>query len=206
MSDDEINPFQAPMVETPVRPIFVDAELKPKSLVRVAVKWTLICAISAAPSFVVAMWATGSDAPVSAAAGMLMAIFLFICAYTYAEMTPFFRRLMLDPRKKRAAKITYGIRVGVSIVFPVGIYLDFMIGILSVGLMSGLLGDGATPINRGQSFSPLMVAGWHFITTIVDGLIMNFVVFGLMLIVFGICVLAMQRPQYVPPGASKNVP
>ena len=203
MSDEKINPFQAPQAEIPIRPSLVDTELKPKNLVMVAVKWTVICLLAAAPSFVIAMSMTAGNYPVSAAAGMLMAILLFICAYTYAEMTPFFRRLMLDPRKKLAARITYGIRVGISIVFPIGLYLDFIIGMISV-TMTGLLGGGDRELGGMQNESALGGLGWHFVTTIVDGLIMNFVVMGLMLIIFGICVLAMQKPQYVRPGDPKN--
>ena len=196
MSDEKINPFQAPLVEIPIRPNLIDTELKPKNWLIVAVKWTVICIVAAAPSFVVAMSMTAQQAPVSAAAGMLVAISLFIWAYTSAEMSPFFRRQMLDRRKKVAARITYGLRVGISIVFPIGLYLDFILGMISVMTMSALLGQGGFGFAEEQNGSPLAVAAWHFATTILDGLIMNVIVFVLMLIIYGICVLTMQRLDY----------
>lgn len=205
MSDDKINPFQAPQAKIPIPLNLVDTELKSKNGWLVALKWTVICTISAAPSFFVAMTTTGDQAPFSSAVGMLLAILLFICVYTYAEMTPFIRRLMLDRRKKLSARITYGIRMGISIIFPIALPIDFMIGIVSVSMTSALLGGGERGFTGGKDLS-LAVTGWHFVTTILDGLIMNFIVFGLMIIVFGICVLAMEKPQYVRPGASKHVP
>lgn len=121
--------------------------------------------------------------------GMSAAIILFIVAYSIVETQPAVRRLMQDPRKRLAARITYGIRMAISIIFPIGVAIDMFIGLISLTLVSpffqsqsgfGEVGDGTF----------LM----HFVTTMVDGLLMNILVFFVMAPIFGLCVLLYRMP------------
>lgn len=198
MTEESQNPFQAPQVTNPQRIIVNDPNAEePRSPWLVLMKWTVICGVSAAPSFFIALGTFGSDNVVPSISGMLAGIFVFILAYTFVETRPSIRELMSDPRKRLAARITYGIRIGMSILFPVAIYLDILTGLVSVGLSQVILSSPSGPMadRANVAGDTLHVFTWHFITTIIHGILMNFIVFALMLIVFAICLATYRLPD-----------
>lgn len=122
--------------------------------------------------------------------GMSSAIILFIVGYSIVETQPVVRRLMQDPRKRLAARITYGIRMAISIIFPIGLGIDMFIGLASIMLVSPFFQSQA---GFGEDGSFLM----HFVTTIVDGILMNILVLLVMAPIFGLCVLFYRMPPEV---------
>lgn len=183
MSNDPVNPFQAPSVETPYLPRAEDSRLKQPSVSLVFAKWLVICLISAAPSFVMAL-VLARDSVVDEIVGMFLGIFVFVGLYTFAEMRPQVQALLSDPRKRLTAKIGYGIRIGISILFPVGLYLDIAVGFISVSITTALAGGGSENDVGGFTF--------HFFTTLVQGTLLNLILLTLMLFIY-VLVLAFHR-------------
>jgi len=151
---------------------FVD---DPLVIFRRAGLWTLLCSISAAPSF---LWALGEYSRPAMATGVAV----FILFYTVATSTQSFHRFSRRPFIRRTLYIGYGLRVACSIVFPLGMILDLFPGLLSVFIVQQGL------FLHGRSFVPTLV------TTLIQGAFVNVVLGLFMLIVYGF-----QRLFLAPP-------
>lgn len=183
------NPFAAPQMETlPVnreegtRGVFG----KKLNIPWIFGKWFLVCSVSAAPSF---FWGcTISELTSEHVIGMLAGVFTFIVGYTIVECTSFVQGLMRHPNFRLTAKIGYGTRMAVSIIFPAGMMLDMFVGMFAVMTVSAVAG----PIEqeRGDMIQGL---GVFYATTIVQGIYLNVVLLAFMAMVYGIVTLA--RPQ-----------
>ena len=145
------------------------------TIVRRFVLWTIVCVVSAAPSF---MWASHEfdrDA-------MIVGVALFILAYTALTITPAFERFYHRPFVRRTLHVGYGVRVGLSILFPLGMGLDMMPGMLSVGIVEGVMGNG-------RDFAGTLA------TTVVQGTLLNVILFLFMSIVYAIQRAFMRAPE-----------
>jgi hypothetical protein len=140
--------------------------------------WSVICLISAAPSFFFGVSLHGTAPPIVA---MLLGIAVFIGLYTWASGTRFFRRLRRHPYARRCLFIGYGTRLFISIVFPIGIYVDMVCGIVSTGIVEHALGDAESVIGV-------------FVTTLLQGVELNVLLVLLMLASYGIQRLLLGRP------------
>ena len=197
MSDLQSNPFQAPLAEPSYRP--PDPETpSPPVPAKVFLKWLVICSVSAAPSFVIALM-LARDGVWDEIAGMSLGIMVFVLSYTYLELRPEVQRLLSDPRKRLTAKIGYGIRIGMSILFPVGFYLDMIVGFVSVAITTSFL-QGGSPDEFGGF-------PWHFSTTIVQGILLNIVLLTLMLLIYGLTLMfyRVDRPLHESVKAAEMV-
>jgi len=186
------NPYQAPStyVDAPIAEIVDERKLPNNG--RVLLKWLVICVVSAAPSFV---WgATIGDLRLEAIVGMLMGILTFTFAYTFFELTPFAQRWLRDPFIKRTAKIGYGTRLGMSILFPIGLSMDMVVGMLALATSTTLFGqDSIAPTRIGEAATgPSFL--WFFATTIVQGIYLNIILFVYMLVVYAL-VRAFSKPK-----------
>ena len=95
-----------------------------------------------------------------------------------------FRGYILDkPLLKRTVFIGYGIRLLISIVFPIGMMVDMFPGIFSVGAANLVAPSGGVQDAAINSFTGTVVA------TIVQGILLNLVLLGFMLLVHGIQLL-----------------
>ena len=137
--------------------------------------WTLVCVVSAAPSFAVAynQFHTGA---------MVAAVALFIVLYTAISSTAAFERFHRRPFMRRTLYIGYGARMALSIAFPVGVRADLLPGMMSVGFVENVL-----------KLEPASFAG-TFVTTCVQGAILNTILFMFMCVV-----QALQRLVCEPP-------
>lgn len=181
------------MVQTPYRPPEPSDE-KPRSPTTVFLKWLAICGVSAGPSFVFALGLTTGVSPIDEILGMLAGIFCFVLAYTFAELRPATQRLMSDRRIRLTARIGYGIRVAMSIAFPISMFVDLWIGLISVGITSSFHTAGEPP----GGFL------WHFVTTIVQGILLNIVLLALMLFIYVIVLAVYRNPP--APASNKKLP
>ncbi len=136
--------------------------------------WTVICAISAAPSF---MWASHEHDPL----GMVCGVAAFVLFYTVVTSTEWFARFERRPFVRRTLRIGLGTRLGASIVFPVGMALDLFPGVLSVALVS-------------QVFRNPGSLGFAFATTLVQGGFLNCILGAYMLAAYGIQRLLCRLP------------
>lgn len=118
---------------------------------------------------------------------MLLGIFTFVLVYTFVECHPAVqRKLKSDPALRLATKIGYGTRVGISILFPIGIGVDIWVGMLAVTIT----GWGGARFGRSSKVSNFWAEEFFsfYITTIVQGILLNLILLGYLLVVYAIIV------------------
>ena len=136
--------------------------------------WTVVCTISAVPSFLGA-WDDFNRL------AMLTGLACFICLLTTTTSTQRFLRFRKRPFIRRTLYIGYGARLLISIAYPIGILVDFFPGIVSISIVEGL---GI----HGPSFLGTLLI------TFIQGTILNCTVFIVMLITYGIQRLLLTMP------------
>ncbi len=146
------------------------------TVVRRLLLWTLVCCVSAAPSFAWAYQAYDR-------AAMALGVALFAGVYTALTSTEAFDRFHRRPFVRRTLYIGYGTRIGLSLAFPVGLGLDMMPGMLSLRFVEAVL-----------RLDPHSFAG-TFATTLVQGAILNAIVLFFMWVVYGIQRATMKPPE-----------
>ena len=75
----------------------------------------------------------------------------------------------------------------ISVVFPLGSYIDIPTGMLSVEIANFVFGD-----QSGASESPIMSFVWFYSTTLIQGFLLNVILLVFMTVVYGIAVLFSQ--------------
>ncbi|MFK7737720.1 MAG: hypothetical protein AB8B50_16930 [Pirellulaceae bacterium] len=178
------NPFAAPQVQTDYLP--TPTTLKPKHPLRTLFKWTLVCGISAAPSF---FWGgVVGEMQVFQIVAMICGICTFIAGYTLAEYTAFAKNMNAQPLVRRTLRIGYGTRIAISILFPVGLFLDMYIGMFSIQTTQLILS-----INIGQSGADLVTFIGFYVTTLIQGVYLNIGLACYMLVVHRIVIMTHNR-------------
>lgn len=192
MTKSNENPFQAPSDYT-VAPSATLAELsdKPISVPWVLAKWAMVCCVSAAPSFVFGLLLANSRA--TEITGMVLGVITFILAYTCFECSSKFQILIRKRFVRKAARIGYGVRMLISVVFPLGSYIDIPTGMLSVTIANFVFGVGAGQ-NR-EIEGQLMSLVWFYSTTLIQGFLLNVILLVFMAGVYGIALL-FSRPVH----------
>lgn len=182
----QANPFEAPAaIEGEVEAILQEETKEVAPLSKLFWKWAFVCGVSATPSFIVAM-SFEPDWPAKAG-GMVTGILLFVLSYVYAERTKFIQDLLKKPFVRTTAWIGYGTRIFITVVFPIGFFVDMFCGMLSVGLSQAITGmvfgfdsgDGGS-----SSASSISSFSWFFLTTVIQGMVLNIVLFAYMLLVW----------------------
>lgn len=182
----ESNPYAPPTHVTPIAVQQPDPGTPPRppTLGRSLVKWMLVCGIAAAPSFLIAgglRW--GSIFGIQG--GMILGILVFVAIYVVVEMLPATQRFLLRPHVRATARVGYFTRVAISIGFPIGGAVDMICGMFSVSLVNSISPSLSFERFRNEGSAAQQFIS-HFVTTIVQGITLNVVLFGYMLIVFGI--------------------
>ncbi len=113
----------------------------------------------------------------------------FIALYVFAERTQTVQRMLSWQFARRTTWIGYGTRIAASIIFPVGMLVDSICGIFSVGVNRWFFGGFPSFHEHAE-----VTGGEHSIvfiqyltTTVTQGLLLNIALTGYMLFVFGIC-------------------
>ena len=139
----------------------------PKAVVRRFILWSLVCWISAAPSFgLVTLGRSGgrnSEVGGFDPWAMACAITLFSILYTILTTSAAFDRFHRIRGVRRTLYIGYWTRIAVSIIFPVSFVVDVIPGAISILAVSSTLG-----IQSG------FVA--TFLITCVHGTLMNLII------------------------------
>jgi hypothetical protein len=161
----------------------------PPELHRRLMLWTVICGVSAAPSFI---WTRMAGNPDFDVAAMITGVVIVIIIYTWATGTEFVARLQARPRAARALRIGYLVRLFLSALFPLGMGVDLIPGVLS-GLVVNLLSGGALE-NPAQSGSPISFP-FTLSITLVQGLFLNLIGFAFMGIVYGLLPRRLDSPD-----------
>jgi len=180
------NPYAAPSTVTAAEPLDDQERMPEPKPVRVIIKWLVVCTVAAGPSFFFGGGLGNWRMP--EVLGMITGILVFVAVYSSIEFLPQIRAAMAQRAKRKAARIAYLSRMGISILFPVGVFLDLYCGIASVGLAGVLMGQGANGFGTVDSGSGLPIS--RFLTflfiTIIQGTLLNILVFAFMAIVFGV--------------------
>ena len=167
-------------------------------LLRRFILWTIICCASAAPSFAIAY---DEHDP----AAMVVGVVLFILLYTAATSTEAFERFHRRPFIRRTLYIGYGLRLIMSAVFPLGIgtgspaivlmFGDLWPGLISIHIVKNVV--GVSP----QSFTGTLL------TTIVQGALLNAILFVVMAVVYAFQSMFMTPPpERAPKGFDVVMP
>ena len=183
MTEPTHNPFASPSVAATqaIPDSNPEAPLPEFNVSKSLGKWTLVCILSAAPSF---FWASalGANAYIRSAA-MLAGIATFIGFFVYLESREWTQRKLLDRSLRSAVKTGFVTRVIISVVFPLAIVIDLWCGLISISLVGTLFGS-EPPMRDGVFLHPTLVFGWFYITTIVQGIILNLVLGTFTLLVY----------------------
>jgi len=161
------NPFESP--RTVEGPSSASGDTEAPQLLRIAARWFLICGISAVPSFYL-----GPNQSLATSMAMVVGVVIFAlgyCVVDYLTANAEFRR---DRNIIRTLKISYATRIALTILFPVGIFLDMMCGMISVPLAGFLF----SPFEQGEAnFGPPVLDSFLgiVVTTIMQGLVLNVV-------------------------------
>ena len=138
--------------------------------------WTIVCVVSAAPSFAFARVQFDHRA-------MVVGICVFICIYTAISSTAAFGRLYRRPFMRRTMYIGYGMRMLLSLAVPIGMRADIFPGALSLGFVENAL-----------RIDPRTFLG-TFLTTCVQGTLLNVILLIFMSMVQGFQLLFLKQPN-----------
>ncbi len=136
--------------------------------------WTIVCSISAVPSFMLAY----EEYDIAA---MIVGIACFIALLTLITGTSAFARFRRRAFVRPTLYAGYGLRIGMSVIMPFGVLLDMFPGVISIGLVEAL-------DLRGESFIGTLLI------TLVQGTLLNIILAVVMLIIY-----ALQRMFRTPP-------
>ncbi|MGI9474249.1 MAG: hypothetical protein ACR2NZ_22095 [Rubripirellula sp.] len=134
-----------------------------RSLLRTSIRWFVVCVISALPSFVVGMAISQNQI-----AAMVIGILIFAFGYTWADYATAKMPFRQNRRVSRTLKIAYGTRIAVSIIYPIGLFLDMFCGMLSVSLTQ-VVSDVQLRDGGAMGFAATLF------TTLVQGVVLNVV-------------------------------
>lgn len=180
------------------------------ALARRFILWSIVCWISGGPSFAWAVIVGGNppaDAPPFDPWAMALGIVLFSMAYTALTSTDRFDAFQRRPGVRLTLYIGYFTRLGVSIAFPIAMGIDMLPGMFSVlgtQWLFEILG-----VDPSTSSSALFL--FTFLTTCVQGLLLNILISIYMLVVYVIVRFARRgRPEprgfEVIPTANPDLP
>jgi hypothetical protein len=144
--------------------------------------WTVICTVSALPSFLLAI--ARYDA-----IGMICGLVLFILLYSLAFGTDYVERLQRRPFVRSTLRIGFGTRLALSAFFPVGWLVDLFPGLISVTIGERLFDE------------PTLFIG-TFTTTLIQGALASAVLALFMGFVYFLHLVFAQPPR--PDGACRT--
>lgn len=136
------------------------------SLGQTAVRWIAVCLCSAVPSFLFGFMSTGGEIW-----AMLTGIAIFAAGYTtldYQTAGQAWRRKRLI---RKTLRVTYGTRIAITILIPLGAYLDVICGMVS-HTVAGVLIDSASL----ESVGSVRIGYWPaLLITLIQGCVLNVV-------------------------------
>ncbi len=163
----------------------------PPELSQRIVLWTVVCGVSAAPSFI---WAWNASPPNLGfdVAAMLTGIAIVTIAYIWATGTQFVVLLQARPRAARAFRIGYLFRLFLSALFPLGMGVDLIPGVISASIVDGLSGGS---IARAERLGMPVSFPATLVITLLQGLFLNLIGFAFMGIVYGLLPRRLDNPN-----------
>lgn len=165
----------------------------PKTLIRTVTLWLVVCGAGATPSFIVAMSLLSHPWKVPA---MVAGVLIFTAGCIAVDLLVLSSYLAQYPRLRSAVRASYGIRVAISVMLPVGIAVDIFCGAMSTGLTQLLL--GGTPADL-SIFAIIL-------TVLIQGLLLNVLVWAVVPLIYAIQLLFWKVPESAEPPAPESSP
>jgi hypothetical protein len=158
--------------------------MEPPRLSWVISRWTLVCVISAVPSF---LWGLSTLAYQQWLA-MILGVATFVVGYVWLDVHTAKWDLRQNSRWMSVVRIGYWTRIVCSLVLPVGMFLDLWCGMLSYGVAESIwnvarsvFGGGGFGVQEGQQQSFLFC----YFMTLLQGVTLNVFLAGYMLVIAG---------------------
>lgn len=126
--------------------------------------WVTICSLCAAPSFFFGFMITGGEI-----LGMVAGIAIFSAIYVILDRLTHANPRRHEPLLRSTLRLTYGIRMVVSTVLPVGLYPDIICGSVTMAATHVIVGKGLKDDVEAPGFVFALVA------TLIQGVLMNLV-------------------------------
>ncbi len=146
-------------------------------------RWGVICFVSSISSWCWVAQLEIADSFPAVFAGILC----FVLAYAFIGAHPRVHRWSQRTDIRLTLRIGYLTRMAISVIFPVGMAVDVYPGLLASVFVTETLG-----ISDAETFLPV------FLTTIVQGILLNVMLILFMALVFPI-VRIWRRPEWVNP-------
>ncbi len=154
-------------------------EVSPAGLAKTLSVWSVVCALSAAPSFIIAVQSMAKDQVMA----MVFGVVVFIMIYSAADLFTRERPFRKDSRMRTILRSTFIVRSVMVIIFPIATTTDIFLGILSVSLVQSI----ARVIEvSNPNFDSNMSFGVTLVTTLVQGCLLSVLLFFLGLFIGGI--------------------
>ena len=129
-----------------------------------SIRWVSICTLSAVPSFFLGFSVTSGEI-----SGMVTGIAIFSGIYVILDRVTYANPRRHEPMLRSTLRITYGIRMAVSTVVPVGLLPDMICGTFTMGLTQMVVGKRLSSKDEGLGFAFAVIA------TLIQGVLMNLV-------------------------------
>jgi hypothetical protein len=138
--------------------------------------WTAICGVTAIPSFI---WACNVVDDAWRVHAMSLGILLFAVAYTLLDLQILRSGCGRDPLLKRAVFTGFALRLTASAIFPLGMIVDVLPGMLSVVLVQAVW-PGSSVAQQN------MPAPMIFVVTLVQGVLLSTILWCCILMLYGL--------------------
>ena len=177
LSGDQINPY-APATPT-IEEESEGSDTTPgvsvatPSLNRLILRWTIVCSIAAGPSFVF-----GYGVSKQQIAAMSLGVILFIALYVIVDVYTRRWQWRQSVMVRRILVFCYASRIAVSVIFPIGMMVDLLAGLVSVTIV----GESPIASSKDVGVAEPMSFATTLLLTMVQGFVLNLVlaVWGLM--------------------------
>ena len=174
---DALNPY-APSEVKPAQPVDLEGQYsgireRRASLRRTAIRWFVVCGISAIPSFSLGLVVSRNQI-----LAMILGVLIFAVGYTYLDYATALTKIRQNRLFSITLRVVYGTRIAITIIFPLALQLDMICGLFSLGVTEFLFGNTLIQTFPGALF-----------TTLVQGVILNIVLSVYGLLIMGLVML-----------------
>jgi NADH:ubiquinone oxidoreductase subunit 6 (subunit J) len=159
---------------------------QPRSWAASLAIWSLVCIISAAPSFAWGFWTIATHQIMA----MLVGIGIFIAIYTCVDQLTQASRWRRHRPVSLTLKVGYATRILISLIFPIGASIDVICGLFSIGIVQTVVPSLIRNMKDGSDFGENATFLGALLVTLIQGSILNLVLFAYMLLVLAVVVMS----------------
>ena len=171
------NPYAAPSDSEIVTASALTAEFTWQEVARSFVVWVFVCFVAAVPSFFWGYNIASSPLRVPAMCGGVLA---YAIAYTCVDQWKLRHWRNANPNFRLAYRWGFGLRIGASVIFPVGMTVDMFPGLCSISVTAVLL----QLVGYANSSDELSTVFSVVLTTVIQGALLNILLWTSILLIY----------------------